>query len=47
MIICLKRLQLVKIDEAELREDIEEDRFIFDNGRIIYQKPYITKLPNS
>ena len=41
------KIKMFTYDEAELREDIEEDRFVFDNGRIIYQKPYITKLPNS
>lgn len=41
------KTKMFTYDEAELREDIEEDQFVFDNGRIIYQKPYITKLPNS
>lgn len=41
------KLKTFTCDEEEIREDIEENRFVFDNGRIIYQKPYITKLPNS
>lgn len=41
------KLKTFTCNEEEIREDIEENRFVFDNSRIIYQKPYITKLPNS
>lgn len=34
------KLKSFTYDKEEIREDIEEDRLVFDNGKVIYQKRF-------